>query len=79
MSFTKTDYDSNSTISNDQDLHGLDHEHKTQKNQGDLGKTIAEQLDDVQGALEDGLELQEAIVETAQVIIDEVSDFTIKD
>ena len=74
-----TDYTSNSTVSYAQDLHGLVHEHKTQKNQGDLAKTIAEQLDDVQGALDDGLELQEEIVETAQVIIDEVSDFTIKD
>ena len=70
MSFIKTDYDSNST---DQDLHGLVHEHKTQKNQGDLAKTIAEQLDDVQGALEDGLDLQEVIKETAQVIIDDDS------
>ena len=70
MSFTNTDYTSNST---DQDLQGLVHEHKTQKNQGDLAKTIAEQLDDVQGALEDGLDLQEVIKETAQVIIDDDS------
>ena len=71
MSFIKTDYDSKSTVSYAQDLHGLVHEHKTQKNPGDLGKTIAEQLDDVQGALEDGLDLQEVIKETAQVIIDD--------
>ena len=73
MSFTKTDYASNSTVSKDQDLQGLIHEHKTQNNQDNLAKTVVEQLDDFQGALEDGLDLQEVVKETAQVIIDDDS------
>ena len=68
MSSSKTGAISKSSpVSKDQDLQGLVQEQKNQKDPTNLAKTIAEQLDDVQGAFHDGLGLKDAIEETAKV------------
>ena len=54
-------------VSNVPDLQGLVDEQKNQKDESNRTKTIAEQLDDVQGAFDDGLGLKDAIEETAEV------------
>ena len=68
MSSSKTGAISKSSPARkDPDLHELVKEQKNQKGEKNFAKTIAKQLDDVQGAFDDGLGLKDAIEGTAKV------------